>query len=80
MSATETLSDSAASFTRYSRTVSSSAPVATMVQMMMKLVRSPVSAEITAAANRINTSGLWNRLRNSNGRDRRRRSPKVLGP
>ena len=43
MSATETLSDSAASSARYSCTVSSTALISTMVEMMMKLVRSPVS-------------------------------------
>jgi len=60
--------------------VSSTALISTIVEMMMKLVRSPVSAEITAAASRMITSGLRNRLRNLSGRDKRRRSSRVLGP
>jgi hypothetical protein len=80
LSATETLRCSAACSARYSCTVSSTALISTIVEMMTKLARSPVSAEITAATSRMITSGLRNRLRNLSGRGRRRRSSRELGP
>ena len=80
LSATEVFSRSAAASARYSCTVSSIALVSTIAPMMMKLLRSPVSAEIAAAASRISTSGLRKRLRNRSGSETRRRSSRVLGP
>jgi len=70
LSATETLRCSAASSALCSCKVSSTALVNTIVEMMMKLARSPVSAETAAAASRISTSGLRNRLRNLSDRER----------
>jgi hypothetical protein len=60
--------------------VSSTALISTIVEMMMKLVRSPVNPEIPAAASKMITSGLRNRLRNLIGRERPRCPSKVLGP
>jgi hypothetical protein len=80
LSATSTLRCSAACSARYSWRVSRAALISTIVEMMTKLARSPVSAEIAPAASKINTSGLLNRLRNFRGRDRRRHCSNTLGP
>ena len=77
--ATEPCSASAALSARYSWTMSSTTLISTIVAMMTKAVRSPVSAEI-AAASRISTSGLANRPRNVRSSDSRRCASSGLGP
>jgi hypothetical protein len=60
--------------------VSSIVLIKTTAAMIRKAERSPVAAEIVAAARRISTSGLPNRPMNLRNRDARRPGARRFGP